>query len=98
MALTMNETPSDKKPRQAADEGAIAVSRLRFLREGGVDLPGGNYGKNAIAATSQENRGTFELHYLPRLRHHRIVFRDPRGGAPITMMIPEQWCSWEPAE
>lgn len=98
MAFTMNETPSDKPKKQAADEGAIAVSRIRFLREGGIDLPGGKYGATAVAATTQENRGTFELHFIPRLRHHRIVFRDPRGGAATTMMVPEQWCSWEPAE
>jgi len=93
---TMNETPSDKKKQ--ADDGAIAVARIRFLREGGIDLPGGKYGANAIAAVSQENRGTYTLTYLPRLRHHRIVFQDPRGGAPSTIMIHETWCSWEPAD
>lgn len=85
-----------KTTKREYEEGAIKVRRLSF--DGPREVPGNS--ATARGVTSGEAaRGTYEVTYLPRLRHHRVTFR-PRDSdkRPLTKMFHETVCEWEPLE
>lgn len=90
--------PPAKKPSPLDELGeGIPVSRLDFHRPNGVDIPG-RHGAGGIRA-GKNDAGTYEIAYLPRIRHHRVVYT-PRNTekAQQTFYVPETWCTWEVAE
>lgn len=87
--------PPSKMPAQATNDGTpIAVRELRFCRPSGVDcpIPNSNGGRN-ILRTGDE----FTIHYIPRMRHHRIASNDPDAKV-LVFYVHESWCLWEPLE
>lgn len=85
-------------PKKAPDAGGgetFPVARLRFTTP--VDVPG-KAGANALNAGPGDS-GSYEIDYIPRIRHHRITFT-PRAASSATevLMVHESAASWKPGE
>lgn len=76
----------ESKTEQRADE--VEVGMLRFTVD--LHIVGRGPGTRQLAA-----EGPFEIHYLPRIRHHRIVHRHAAQGVG-TQYVPDTLCTWEP--
>ncbi len=88
-------TPKQNGNAKPSSPDSIRVAKLVFVRQGGHDLPGG-YGLSVIKAGGQANKGTYELTFEPRIRHHRITYTSPQKVVEVAM-VPAEWAWYVPA-
>lgn len=87
--------PAAPPATPAADRGPrepIPVGVIRFRQS--VDVPGGQ-GKMSVTWGEKRGAGTYEIHFLPWLRHHRVTYLE-RNKAPLSRLFPETWADWVP--
>jgi len=96
----MSDTAPERKQQTIKTfnpDAEIPVGELRFFRRGGIDIPG-THGASVVKPTTQENKGIYELAYIPRIRHHRITYTPPPGrGSVEVLFVHEAQCAWKPA-
>jgi hypothetical protein len=101
-----NKTETTAPKKQAPPQGVpvvtdaprgIMVKLMRFT-SASFQVPGYS-STDSISARREPDGRTWEIEYIPAMRHHRITYRDPNrnGGETIVGYVHETHVrSWEP--
>lgn len=97
--MSKNEkAAADAPAEQKRAQQPIPVKSLSTQAGATVDFAG-KHGSQSVTWTWGGGTGKgWEIHYLPWLRHHRVVFHHGDGKGTDVTMIPETWVSWRPRE
>lgn len=77
----------------------IPVKVLRFQKGTDIPVPGTSGGVTNLimivtGETQSGDKASWEVVFLPWLRHHRVTWT-PKTGEPIVFHVPEGWCTWQ---
>lgn len=73
----------------------VPVKIIRFREP----TDGAGFSVASALSTTQNNRPTrYTLHYLPMIRHHRIVFTPNTGDPQVTYVPESKVMSWIPGD
>jgi hypothetical protein len=86
--------PSVPVPAGPAGAEPIPVARVRFIKE--IDI-GGKDVATGISSGGAMNEKRWEIHYLPWMRHHRILYFNPNDKGAVTRetYVHESLCYWD---
>lgn len=96
MSDDKNQSSKKPDPAPAASSGPeIAVKVMRFVAP--TDVPGKDVA-TSLTAGGPENRARWAIHYLPQLRHFRIVWSAPSRPSLTGFVHETRIGSWERAD
>lgn len=84
-----------EKTEKGAKAIEVPVKMIKLHNK--LDIPGRGF-TSSVVTTDQVNTRRWQVHYIPSLRHHRIVCWEPgEGVTPTVVYVHESHvASWEP--